>query len=74
MRPPPLSADFPRLSHRINVLTSIFWPCVAWHCLKVEQAMGIEYVAREPPTQVQKGGRFDRGIEPAIQLSIISRA
>src|ERR1700679_3987148 len=26
---------------------------------KLERAMEIEYIAREPPAQVQKGGRFD---------------
>ena len=26
----------------VNVLTPILSPCVAWRCLRVEQAMGIE--------------------------------
>ena len=41
-RPPPPRRRFPRHSHRINALTPILSPCVAWCCLKVERAMGIE--------------------------------
>src|SRR5450432_2157361 len=46
MKPPPLRRRFPRLSHRINVLTLILSPCVAWRCLRVERAMGIEPTAQ----------------------------
>jgi hypothetical protein len=42
MRPSLLSVDFPRLSYGINVLTQILLPCVAWRCVEVERAMGIE--------------------------------
>jgi hypothetical protein len=46
MRPSLLSVDFPRLSHGINVLTQILLPCVAWRCVEVERAMGIEPTAQ----------------------------
>jgi hypothetical protein len=46
MREAPNRLIFPRLSHRINVLTPILSPCVAWRCLRVERAMGIEPTAQ----------------------------
>ena len=46
MREAPNRLIFPRLSHRINLLTRILSPCVAWRCLRVERAMGIEPTAQ----------------------------
>jgi hypothetical protein len=42
MRPPPSRRRFPRLSRRINILTPVLYPCVAWRCLRMGRAMGIE--------------------------------
>ena len=39
------SASFPSF-HRINLLTRISSPCVAWRCRRVERAMGIEPTAQ----------------------------
>jgi hypothetical protein len=52
MKPPPLRRRFPRPSHRINVLTRILSPCIAWRCLRMERAMGIENVALETLTSL----------------------
>jgi hypothetical protein len=45
MRQAPNRRIFPGLSHRINVLTATLLSRVAWHCLRMERAMGIENTA-----------------------------
>jgi hypothetical protein len=49
MREAPNRLIFPRLSHRIKVLTPNLSPWVAWRCLRVERAMGIEPTRAAPP-------------------------
>jgi hypothetical protein len=52
MREAPNRLIFPRLSHRINLLTRILSPCVAWRCLRVERAM--EHTSRPQPLVIAR--------------------
>jgi hypothetical protein len=45
----PKSTHIPKTFHRINVLTRILSPCIAWRCLRVERAMGIEPIRKVVP-------------------------
>jgi len=62
MRPSLPSVDFPRFSHPINVLTPILQPYMAWRCLRMERAMGIEPTRTALPELKKK--RFDAMANP----------
>ena len=49
MREVPNRFPFPRVPHRINVLTRILSPCIASRYLRVERAMGIEPTGKALP-------------------------
>jgi hypothetical protein len=67
MREAPNRLIFPGLSHRINLLTRILSPCVAWRCLRVERAMG--HTSRPQPLVI---ARFFACLAPTMYLNMYS--